>query len=89
MSTSLTIKESGKALEHHPVVDNWSMLARATLTRLVMFNKRRGGEASKLSLKGHLERPDWMKANSKEIMASLNQCERELAKRYILIFTNM
>ena len=85
----LTIKESAKALEHHHVVDNWSMLARATLTRLVMFNKRRGGEASKLSLKGHLERPDWMKANSKEIMASLNQFERELSKRYILIFSNM
>jgi len=29
-------------------VEAWSHLAQATLARLVMFNKRRGGEASKM-----------------------------------------
>lgn len=40
----LTIAESAKALQHNPASDDWNLLAQSTLARLIMFNKRRGGE---------------------------------------------
>ena len=75
------ISTSVVSLQKHPNLDDWSLLAQATLSRLVMFNKRRGGEASKLLLDAYQTRPDWGLANSSEIMKSLNSFERELSKR--------
>ena len=68
-------------MNNQPQLDDWSLLAQFTLTRLVIFNKRRGGEASKLALKVYQERLDWSKANSSEITKSLNEFEKELSRR--------
>ena len=68
-------------MNNQPQLDDWSLLAQFTLTRLVIFNKRRGGEASKLALKVYQERLDWSKANSSEITKSLNKFEKELSRR--------
>ena len=68
-------------MNNQPQLDDWSLLAQLTLTRLVIFNKRRGGEASKLALKVYQERLDWSKANSSEITKSLNKFEKELSRR--------
>ena len=70
-----------KSLEHQPSLEAWGQLAQATLTRLVMFNKRRGGEASKILLESYTGRPDWTTVNSQEIMSSLDAFERELSKK--------
>ncbi len=75
------INMSMASLRKQPNIEDWSLLAQATLTRLVMFNKRRGGEASKLPLEAYENRPDWGLVNSSEIMKSLNKFERELSKR--------
>ena len=75
------ISTSIVSLKRHPTLEDWSLLAQATLSRLVMFNKRRGGEASKLLVDGYQSRPNWGLANSSEIMKSLNKFERELSKR--------
>lgn len=40
-------------LEQHPQLEVWSTLAQTTLVRLVMFNKKRGGEASKMLVKSY------------------------------------
>lgn len=40
-------------LEQHPQLEVWSELAQTTLVRLVMFNKKRGGEASKMLVKSY------------------------------------
>ena len=77
----LKICKSMKSLKKHPNLGDWRLLAQSSLTRLVMFNKRRGGEASELRVETYKKRPDWRKANSTEIMKSLNKFERELSKR--------
>lgn len=59
----------------------WKNLAEATLTRLLTFNKRRAGEASKLTVEAYINRPNWKEAFSAEIMRSLNGFEKELTKR--------
>ena len=74
------ISTSVVSLKKHPNLDDWSLLAQATLSRLVIFNKRRG-EASTIRLDAYQARPDWRLANSSEIMKSLNKLERELSKR--------
>ena len=68
-------------LEEEPRRQAWNDLAQATLARLVMFNKRRGGEASKMLLDSYQNRPDWTKVNNPEIMSALSSFERELSRR--------
>ena len=72
---------NAEALEKQPRLEVWSDLAQATLARLVMFNKRRGGEASKVLVESYLKRPDWSQVNNPEIMSSLSGFERELSKK--------
>lgn len=73
--TSSDLKKDPKSSER------WAFLAKLLLARLVMLNKRRGGEASKLTLKSYNSRPDWTQACNAEIMASLSMFEQELCKR--------
>ena len=73
----LKICKSMKSLKKHPNLGDWRLLAQSSLTRLVMFNK----QASELRVETYKKRPDWRKANSTEIMKSLNKFERELSKR--------
>ena len=66
------------SLQRNPSLEAWGLLAKATLGRLVMFHKRRGGEASKMLLASYDARPDWTRVNSQE-MSSLDALERELS----------
>ncbi len=49
--------------------------------RMIVFNKRRSGEASRLRVNVYNARPDWTSAQNKEIESSLSPHEKELAKR--------
>ena len=75
-------------LEEQPQLQAWSDLAQATLARLVIFNKRRGGEASKTLLNSYLSRPDWTKVNNPEVMSALSSFERELSRRQVKILNH-
>lgn len=75
------ISSSTQVLAEQPQLEAWSHLAHATLARLVIFNKRRGGEASKMLSESYLHRPDWKQVNNPEIVASLSGFERELSRR--------
>lgn len=57
-------------------------LLEYTLAALILFNKRRGGEASKLLLTAYTGRRDWNHSSNKEILASLTEVEKTLVKRY-------
>ena len=61
------ISTSIVSLKKHPNLEDWSLLAQATLSRLVMFNKRRGGQASKFFVDAYQTIPEWGLANSSEI----------------------
>ena len=74
------ISSSVERLEQQPQLEVWSDLAQATPARLVLCNKRRGGEASKLLVESYLERPDWSQVNSAEVLSSLSGFEKELSK---------
>ena len=70
-----------KALNENPTLHSWGELAETTMTRLIIFNKRHGGEASKMLLTNFQTKPDWKQFSSTAIESSLQPIERELCKR--------
>ena len=75
------IEEESMSLEQSPTTKTWTSLARLLLARVVMLNKRRGGEASMLLLVSYQNRPEWIQCSSGEILASLSSLERRLSER--------
>ena len=63
----------------------WRKLAQMTMARLILFNKRRGGEVSRLLLYSYQNRPKWEESMNNEILSSLQDLELTLIKRLDLI----
>lgn len=51
-----TAESATAALKKETTVQNYSCLAKAALTKTVLFNRRRVGEVSKITLRNFLER---------------------------------
>ena len=64
-------------------LEDWRKLAEATVTRLIIFNKRRANEVAKLAIAQYLERPLWNENGIEEVQNSLQPLEKELCERYI------
>ena len=68
-----------------PEYATWRNLAQVTMSRLILLNKRRGGEVSHLLLKSYQDRPKWEEGMNKEILDSLQGLELALIKGMDLI----
>lgn len=68
-----------KVLRAVPNPGSWTKLAKATMCRLYIFNKRRIAEVEDMHLEAYQERPEW--TGTEEFRASLSEIEREFAKR--------
>lgn len=73
------------SLEVTPSFSTWRKLAQLTMTRMTIFNKRRGGEVSKLILQTYRSRPDWKGQTNEELLKSLEPLERKLLSRVDLV----
>ncbi|KAK4879868.1 hypothetical protein RN001_008014 [Aquatica leii] len=67
------------------VQENWPKLAAATLSRIILFNKRRSGEASRMSLNHYACRPNWNEQVTSELKNSLTPLEQTLANRLTIV----
>nr|XP_049575195.1 uncharacterized protein LOC125968056 isoform X1 [Syngnathus scovelli]XP_049589629.1 uncharacterized protein LOC125977309 isoform X1 [Syngnathus scovelli]XP_049591303.1 uncharacterized protein LOC125978199 [Syngnathus scovelli]XP_049591304.1 uncharacterized protein LOC125978199 [Syngnathus scovelli]XP_049591305.1 uncharacterized protein LOC125978200 [Syngnathus scovelli] len=65
-----------KALIDHPSTKAWSELSQITLTQLIIFNRRREGEVSRMELKSYLDRNK--KSMQDDILNSLSPLEKNL-----------
>ena len=63
----------------------WSTLAKRTMSRLIVFNKR-GSEVSKLIIDTYKNRPDWTQFNNQELIESLSAVEKKMISRYIIFY---
>lgn len=63
---------------------DWTWLAKFTMARLILFNKRRA-EVKDLKVQEYLERPNWHRDGSREMGLALSPVEQMLAKRYYII----
>ena len=68
-----------------PEYTTWRKLAQVTMSKLILFNKRRGGEVSRLLRKSYQDRPKWEEGINKEILDSPQGLELALIKRMDLI----
>eukprot|EP00794_Sanderia_malayensis_P021147 gene21147-23224_t len=75
-----------KAVLSEPSLTNWRKLAELTVARILLFNKRRGNEGSKVELKQFEERPKWLDLSMEEMSRSLQPLEMELCKRIDLVY---
>ncbi|XP_067043919.1 uncharacterized protein [Acropora muricata] len=73
-----------KVLTETKTVESWNKLAKATLARIIIFNKRRSGETATLEIEQFQGRPDWSKCSS-SLKESLTPLERRLCERLDLI----
>lgn len=67
--------------ENNENSDQYQKLQAAILCRIIMFNRRRSGETSKILLKDYVMRPDWHQSINDEIYQSLGSIEKQLIKR--------
>lgn len=65
---------------------NWSQLSEVTLARLIIFNKRRSGEASKMTIQQYMCRPNWREECTQEVLMSLTPLEKEISSRLTLVY---
>jgi len=73
-----------EALRKEYTYTNWRHLSDIVYTRVVIFNKRRGGETAKLALNAFLKRPKWHEVAKDVLLQTLKPLEEKLMKRYCL-----
>jgi len=69
-------------LKEKATYSNWRQLSDIVYTRVVIFNKRRGGETARLPLKAFLSRPKWQQVANDVLRQSLKPLEQKLLQRY-------
>ena len=81
------IKRCLKEVNEQPASTSaFQCLQKAVLSRLISFNKRRSGEASKMLLEDYLHRPIWQDNLLEEMFASLSSVEKKLVNRFVQLF---
>ena len=75
------MKHLNERLRRHPNPEDWLQLAKLTMCRLILFNKRRRGEVRELRVSEYLARPNWQNDDNGEMALALSPMDRLLAKR--------
>ncbi|CAG9760301.1 unnamed protein product [Ceutorhynchus assimilis] len=79
------IQETKNDLERDHSFQNWSKLASLTLSRIILFNKRRSGEAARMKIEQYTKRPLWQSQGVAEIKESLTEFEIKLANALTVV----
>lgn len=64
---------------------NWYRFATLVLTKIIIFNKRRSGEASRMTVHQYTTRPNWSDVCNAEFKNSLSSFEKELASKLTIV----
>ena len=76
------IKDCILRMDANPTLQDWRFLAELAAARIIVFNKRRGNEGTKLTIEQFQSRPDWKEIQLEDVKKSLQPLEKELCKRY-------
>ena len=72
-------------IESNPTQAVWRELAEITASSIIVFNKRRGGEATKMLVSDFNSRPLWHDTRREEFKSLLSPLELNLCKRLDLV----
>ncbi|XP_062331740.1 uncharacterized protein LOC134032000 isoform X2 [Osmerus eperlanus] len=75
-----TTEQALKDLEDHSSSKSYSQLCKATMANVILFNRRRGGEISKMPMNGFLERDT--SALHKDVAIGLTEFELHLCQHF-------
>jgi len=67
-------------LSKSPNGHHWSQLAKFTMSRLIVFNKRRRAEVRDMTVHDYVNRPQWHDGLEDDIFRSLSVEQQEIAK---------
>lgn len=79
------MKQCISQIKELPLFSTWRKLAQLTMARMIIFNKRRGGEVSRLLLQTYNTRPNWKQSTNQEVLSSLQPLEQKLVDRVDLV----
>ncbi|CAH2013947.1 unnamed protein product [Acanthoscelides obtectus] len=82
---SNSIKMYKERLQTFSDSESWKMLAYCLLARIILFNKRRSGEAARLTIDSYNSRPQWSEQSTTELKNSLTPFEVKLAERLAVV----
>ena len=75
-------------LRKNVTMKSWLSLSKTVLVKLITFNKRRGGEAARMTLDNWVKKPNWGAHANQDILSSLNTFEKKLATEMDLLKIN-
>ncbi|RXG73974.1 hypothetical protein Avbf_01616 [Armadillidium vulgare] len=79
------INERREVLQKDPCLENWLELTQACLCKIVIFNKRRGDDMTKMLLSSYNSKDNWSLSESDEAYKSLTLLEKTICRRYDVI----
>ena len=75
------IRKLSESVNNRPYPADWVLLAKFTMCRLILFNKRRRAEVRELKVDEYLARPQWNSDPCGELTLALSSTDRLLAQR--------
>lgn len=75
------IQELMQKMKKRPNPQDWLLLAKFTMSRLILFNKRRRAEVRELKVDDYLARPKWKSDQGDETALALSPVDRLLVQR--------
>ena len=80
-----SLQRAIETMKSTPTEENFFNLSKITLCKLIIFNKRRGGEVSRITVRDFIDRSGWQSSKNEDIFASLSNLEKKLSERLALI----
>lgn len=79
------MRTSREILIKSTTTQNWTHLASLCLSKIILFNKRRSGEASRMTIENYLTRPNWADQCTDELKKALSEFEKTLANQLAVV----
>ena len=76
-----SLQNAMKEMVTVPGETSYFKLSKLTLCKIIFFNKRRGGEASRMTVSDFVNRPNWSARHNEDIYNSLSELEKKLCEK--------
>ena len=81
------IQKHVNELCHDPKLETWANLSKNVLSFLIVFNRRREGEVSRLKLETYTQKPNYDEMETDTLSQTLTEIEQYLVKNYSYMTT--
>ena len=72
-------------MKSNPNVETWHPLDKVCLANIILFNRRRSGEAARILVKDYQEGKDSRSVAQDDVLLSLSELEKHLVQNFVRI----